>query len=386
MMNTAPDENFHGAGPATCGDLHATWFIYRERRACFMTELTPKERVMRVFRREPVDTMPFFSGYGMVVMPAIKKLGYQFAKVHSDINMMVQSAIESSRMFGFDSVVVPYDMTAESQALGNEISLYEGSEDILYPTIPNKRWKALDEVEIPDNILELGRIPMILEAIALAKKEAPDHAIGAWQLGPFTMAGQLLELDIMLKGVFKQKELVEAALDKLSDMIIKIGQAQKAAGADFLTLREMGTGTDLISPRTWKTMIMPRVKRILAAWESPKVLHICGATNMIIEMMNECGADALSVDIKNCLAESREKIGNDKLLFGNFDVFALPCKEETTVEEAVEGIKTNIDGGVDAVWPGCDLWPDIKEENMRAIVQTAREYGRKPSPAVGRLS
>ena len=301
------------------------------------------------------------------------------------MNMMVQSAVLSSRMFDFDSVVVPYDMTVESEALGNEISLYENSEDILYPTIPEKRWQGLEEVDIPDNILELGRMPMILEAIKLAKKEAPEHAIGAWQLGPFTMAGQLLELGIMLKGIFKQTALVEAALDKISDMIIKIGQAQQAAGADFITLREMGTGTDLISPRTWKTLIMPRVKRILAAWNSPKVLHICGATDMIIEMMNECGADALSVDIKNNLVESRQKIGNDKLLFGNFDVFALPCKEETTVEEAIEGIKVNIDGGVDAVWPGCDLWPDIKEENLRAIVETAREYGRKPSPAVGRL-
>jgi len=341
---------------------------------------------MRVFRKEPVDTMPFFSGYGMVVKPAITKLGYRFPQVHTDMNMMVQSAVLSSRMFDFDSVVVPYDMTVESEALGNEISLYENSEDILYPTIPEKRWQGLEEVDIPDNILELGRLPMILEAIKLAKKEAPEHAIGAWQLGPFTMAGQLLELGIMLKGIFKQTALVEAALDKISDMIIKIGLAQQAAGADFITLREMGTGTDLISPRTWKTLIMPRVKRILAAWNSPKVLHICGATDMIIEMMNECGADALSVDIKNTLAESRKKIGDDKLLFGNFDVFALPCKEETTVEEAVEAIKVNLDGGVDAIWPGCDLWPDIKEENMRAIVQTAREYGRKASPAVGRLS
>ena len=350
-----------------------------------MTELTPRERVMRVFRKEPVDTMPFFSGYGMVVMPAITKLGYRFPQVHTDMNVMVESAVLSSRMFGFDSVVVPYDMTCESEALGNEISLYEDSEDILYPTIPEKRWQGLDEVDIPDNILELGRMPMILEAIKLAKKQAPEYAIGAWQLGPFTMAGQLLELGIMLKGIFKQTALVEAALDKISDMIIKIGLAQQAAGADYITLREMGTGTDLISPRTWKTLIMPRVKRILAAWKSPKVLHICGATDMIIEMMNECGADALSVDIKNNLVESRKKIGNDALLFGNFDVFALPCKEETTVEEAIEGIKVNIDGGVDAVWPGCDLWPDIKEENLRAIVETAREYGRKPSPAVGRL-
>jgi [methyl-Co(III) methanol-specific corrinoid protein]:coenzyme M methyltransferase len=350
-----------------------------------MAGLTPKERVMRMFRKEPVDVMPFFSGMGMVLMPAIKELGYQFPKIHTDPNMMAQAAILSSRMFGFDSVVVPYDMTCESEAIGNKISLYENSMDILYPTIPEKMWKSMDEVEIPDNIMSLGRMPKVVEAIKICKKEAPELALGVWTLGPFTMSGQLLELDILLKGVFKQKAKVEATLDKITDMIIKVGQAYQAAGADFITLREMGTGTDLISPRTWKELIQPRMRRILAAWKSPKVLHICGATNLIIEMMNDCGADAVSVDIKNNLLESRQKIGNNSLLLGNFDVYSLPCKAETTVAQAIEGIKKNVDGSVDAVWPGCDLWPDIKEENMRAIVKTAREYGAKPSPAVGRL-
>jgi [methyl-Co(III) methanol-specific corrinoid protein]:coenzyme M methyltransferase len=40
---------------------------------------------------------------------------------------------------------------------------------------------------------------------------------------------------------------------------------------------------------------------------------------------------------------------------------------------------------VDAVWPGCDLWPDIKEENFRAMEKTAREYKVGPTPAVGRI-
>jgi [methyl-Co(III) methanol-specific corrinoid protein]:coenzyme M methyltransferase len=351
-----------------------------------MTTLTPKERVMKVFRKEPVDTMPFFSGYGMVVLPAIKKLGYRFPEIHTDVNKMVQSAIMSAKMFGFDSVVVPFDMCCESEALGNNISLYTDTEDILYPTIPYKNWTSLDEVEIPDNIMELARMPMIIEAIKLAKQEAPEYPVGAWQLGPFTMGGQLLELDVLLKGVFKEKKKVEAVLDKISDMIITVAQAQQAAGADYVTIREMGTGTDLLSPRTWKTMIQPRIRRILDALESPKVLHICGATDLIVEMMADCGADAISVDIKNNIAESRKKIGNDTLMFGNFDVFELPCREETTVEEAVAAIKVNVDGGVDAIWPGCDLWPDIKEENMHAIVQTAKEYGQKPSPAVGRLN
>jgi len=350
-----------------------------------MPELSPKERVERVFRREPVDTMPFFSGMGMVLRPAIEELGYKFPQVHRDPEKLARSAILSSKMYGFDSVVVPFDMCSESQAIGNTISLYEDSEDTLYPTIPEKMWKSMDEVEIPADIADRWPITNIYEAIKIVKKEAPEYPVGAWQLGPFTMAGQVLELDILLKGIFKQTAKVEATLDKLSDMIIAIGQKCQEAGADYITLREMGTGSDLISPRSWKTIIQPRMRRILGAWKSPKILHICGDTNLIIEMMNDCGADALSVDIKNCLAESREKLGPDTLLFGNFDVFNVPCKEETTVEEAKAAIKTNIDGGVDAVWPGCDLWPDIKDENMKAVVETTRSYGKKPSPAVGRL-
>lgn len=347
--------------------------------------LTPKERVMRTFRREPIDTLSFFSGMGMVVLPAIKKLGYRFPQVHKDAEKMARSAIESSRMFGFDSVVVPYDMCMESEAIGNSISLYENSEDILYPTIPQKMWKSMDEVSIPSNIMELGRLPLLPKAIEIIKKEAPELPIGAWQLGPFTQAGQLLELDILLKGVFKEKAKVEATLDKLTDMCIAIGQALQAAGADYITLREMGTGTDLLSPRTWRDVIQPRMRKILASWKSPKILHICGATDLIIEMMADCGADVVSVDIKNNLIESRKKLGDKMLLFGNFDVFALPCKEETTVEKAKEGIQRNLEGGVDAVWPGCDLWPDIKEENMRAIVNTVREKGKQPSVCVGRI-
>jgi [methyl-Co(III) methanol-specific corrinoid protein]:coenzyme M methyltransferase len=355
-----------------------------------MIQLTPKERVMRTFRHEPVDVMPFFSGMGMVLYPAIKKLGYKFPQVHTDAKKLAWSAIESARMFGIDSCVVPYDMCWESEALGNTISLYEDSEDILYPTIPYKNWKELEEVEFPDSgfrIMEHGRMPLILEAIQIIKKEAPELAVGAWQLGPFTQGGQLIELDRLLKGVFKKPQLVSSILDRLTDYIIEIGQALQAAGADYITLREMGAGADLLSPRTFRDMITPRLTRILAAWKSPKVLHICGQTNPIIDLMNQCGADAISVEIKNNLRETRNKIGDSVLLFGNFDVFKLPCAEETTVEQAIAGIKANIDGGVDAVWPGCDLWPAIKEENMHAIVKTIREYGAaRPTVAVGRLN
>ena len=56
-------------------------------------------------------------------------------------------------------------------------------------------------------------------------------------------------------------------------------------------------------------------------------------------------------------------------------------KMDASEVEAV--IKKCIDEGADAVWPGCDLWPAVKKENVERYVQTVRNYGMVPSPAVG---
>ena len=174
-----------------------------------MAAMSGYERAMRTFKREPVDTMPFFTGMGMVLLPAIKKLGYKFPQVHTNAEKLAWSGIESARMFNLDSIVIPYDMCWESEALGNKISLYEDSEDILYPTIPTKNWEALDQVIISQEdiqtIMTKGRMPLIPEAIKIVKKEAPEKALGAWQLGPFTQCGQTIELDKVLKGRFQGK-------------------------------------------------------------------------------------------------------------------------------------------------------------------------------------
>lgn len=58
-----------------------------------MAELNPRERVQRLFMKEPVDTMPFFSGMGMALMPAIRQLGYRFPQIQLDPQKLARSAI-----------------------------------------------------------------------------------------------------------------------------------------------------------------------------------------------------------------------------------------------------------------------------------------------------
>jgi [methyl-Co(III) methanol-specific corrinoid protein]:coenzyme M methyltransferase len=348
-----------------------------------MTDITPKERIKRFFNRQPIDVMPVFSGQGMVTIQAIEKMGVRFAQIHASAEYMAHSAMTTAEMFGFDAVIIPYDMCTVPEALGRGATLYETADGILYPTVPSK-WKTLDDVKIDVDFMTKGRMPLVDDAIRILKSSSNgNYAVGSWVLGPFTMAGQLLELDVLLKGARKEKERVEEFLSKMTDLVIEVARHYQELGIDYINIREMGSGTDIISPRMWKMLVLDNLQKVFSALRSPKVLHICGSTDMIIELMNECGADALSVDQKNDVVESRKKLGNDVLILGNFDPYGTMVQMDVSEVEPV--IKKCIDDGVDAVWPGCDLWPEVKKENVEAYVRTVKEYSKKASPAVGRI-
>jgi [methyl-Co(III) methanol-specific corrinoid protein]:coenzyme M methyltransferase len=348
-----------------------------------MTEMMPKERIEKFFNREPVDRMPCFSGMGMATVQAIEQIGIRFAEVHTSAEHMARSAVTTAELFGFDSVVIPYDMCTVPEALGRGVSLYQDSDEILYPTVPSK-WPTLEEPIIPKDFLSKGRMPLVDEALGIVQSRCDGRfAIGGWVLGPFTMAGQLVELDVLLKGTRKETEKVERFLSQMTELVIEVARHYQDLGVDYMNIREMGSGTDIISPRVWKRFVQGNLQRVFSALESPKILHICGSTDMIIEMMNECGADALSVDQKNNVAESRKRLGDEVLLLGNFDPYETLVQMDAS--DVSQVIKSCIDAGVDAVWPGCDIWPAAKRENVETYVRAVREYGTGPTPAVGRV-
>jgi [methyl-Co(III) methanol/glycine betaine-specific corrinoid protein]:coenzyme M methyltransferase len=348
--------------------------------------MTPKERVQKFFKKEPIDTMPLFSGMGTVTIQAIEQMGVRFAEIHTDPELMGKSAMLSAEMWGFDGAVVPYDMCIPAEAMGRGATLYSDVEGILYPTVPTK-WASMDEVDLPDSyegLFSQARMPVVDGALKYCLDyDGGKYAVGGWVLGPFTLGGQVIELDVLLKGVAKDKQRVTAFLESMTDYVIAMAKHYQDLGVDYITIREMGSGTDLLSPRMWKTLIKPNLERVFAAIDLPAINHICGGTDLIVEMMGDCGADAVSVDQKNNIVESRKKLGDDTLLLGNFDPYKTLVQMDAKDVDAV--IKACVDNGVDAVWPGCDIWPDVKAENMKAYVEAVRKYGGAPTPAVGRL-
>lgn len=343
-------------------------------------ELSSRERVLRLFSREKIDRLPVFSGMGNVTLHGVEQHGWHFPEIHIDSHKMASAAASTFQLFGFECAVVPFDLGVEAEALGCQVNYYSDHTDytdILYPTISQKLAEKVAElnIQVPADLAKAGRIPLVTEAIGLLKETLGDQvAVGVWLLGPFTLAGQIVELDDLIKKSLQKPELISNVLDSLDSMIISLAGIYKKAGADYLTVREMGACEDVLSPNTFRSVIQPHLERVLAAIELPKVLHICGETNVIVEYMAKCGADAISVDQKNRLDESYQKVGAETILLGNlnpFNVLAMGSPED--VDEAVKQI---IASGADAVWPGCDIWPTVPWQNMEALVAATRRYGR----------
>jgi [methyl-Co(III) methanol-specific corrinoid protein]:coenzyme M methyltransferase len=337
------------------------------------SKVADRKRVTSYLNGDVVDVAPCFSGMGMMAADSIRSLQVHFSRVHRSAELMARSALATVEIFDFDAAVLPYDVCTLAEALGRKVDFYENSDDVIFPSVISK-WSDPDEVEVPRNLFERGRLPLLDEALrTLIACSADRFAVGTWVFGPFTLAGQVYEPGLLLRAVVKDRARVEQMLDRLTDLTIESALHYQSLGVDYLTVREMGSCSDLVSPRIWKTLILPRLQRVFAAIEIPKILHICGSTNMIISMMNECGADCLSVDQKNDIARSRRELGSEPVIFGNFDPYRTLVQMERG--EVADVIRKCIEDGVDAVWPGCDLWPAAKGDNVREYVRTVRKYG-----------
>jgi len=341
--------------------------------------MNSRERVLKLFKKEAIDRVPCFSGMGNVTETGINELGYKFAGIHLDAKQMADTAATTYKLFGYECGVMPVDLCIEAEAMGCVINVYPHAEGILYPTIKEKlihNEAEMDTIKIPEGFSEKGRIPLMREAIKLLKADiGNDVAVSSYVLGPFTLAGQIMELNDLLKLSFKKADKVAKLLDLCADAIILTAKEFEKAGVDYITVREMGATSDVLSPRVFKNLIMPPLQKVITSISCHTVLHICGKTNDIVTFMIEAGPTAISVEQKNDIAESRKKLGSDALIFGNVDAYnVLVSGSEDLVRSTV---RKCIDDGVSAVWPGCDIWPTVPPQNMKAMIDETTKYGGK---------
>ena len=330
--------------------------------------MNQREEILALFKDQQPGQPPCFSGLIHVTAESLASAGLKLHEVHTVAAKLAAAAASTNKSTGFPSAVVPLDLCVEAEALGTKVDFHI---DSLHPVFPSPAQFLFDNCEtVKTQIPSEGRLPLVCEAIRLLKEDiGHEVVIGAFVPGPFTLLSLLVKPDALMLDLKRNPDSVHAALDMMASLVTRFALAYHQAGADMLTVHEMGGSPGVLGPKRFEALVLPMLQKVLAFLPHPRILSVCGNTNNAMPLLAKAGADAISVDQLNDLAASRAAL-SDTLLFGNIDpVGILANGSQTDVQQAVSAA---VAAGADAVWPGCDLYPTMPLDNLKAMLAAAQ--------------
>jgi [methyl-Co(III) methanol-specific corrinoid protein]:coenzyme M methyltransferase len=336
--------------------------------------MNAKERVMAVINHQKPDRMPCFGANSTVTYEQMEKVNAYWPEGHVEGEVMAKQALAAYSVLGFDAVRVPFCQTFEAVALGcirkpGKVRELEGVPGIEHPP----PYKLDDRPEFPADFLSRGYIPELIKAVKFLKKEVDDEVpIVAGIIGPFTIAGSLLDSVPLLKATFKSPQKVRPFLDVGEKAGTALARALVDAGADIISCEDMTASPELIAPKTYKELELEYQRIQFDAIPVPTILHICGNVDAIVEWMGQTGANILSLEPKASAKLARKKCGSDIILMGGMDTATtLYMKDPDTVKQ---GCEEAIDDGIQILAPGCAVAPGTPTENLLAMVEVAKTH------------
>ena len=328
-----------------------------------------REEILSLLSGRKTNTIPAFSGLIHVTAEGLEREGLSLHETHHDANKMTKAAASTFRLTGMPSAALPLDLCAPAEALGADLKFYEdGTYQFPQPAkalFASTKYLNTAYFQSAD-FVNKGRLPLICDAIGLLKADVGNEAVISGTIpGPYTLLLYLVEAGGLFAEMKREPNVVLEALFHLADFLANVGNAYRSAGADFITIHDMGGSPAFIGPAKYEQFVLPAEKLMIEKLPKPRVLSVCGSVNKSLQLLAQTGADAISVDQLTDLSAARDVL-KDILLFGNIDpVTTLWQGDEAQVHESVSKAK---EAGVNAVWPGCDLVPQTPIQNIRALM------------------
>ncbi|HEX9838203.1 MAG TPA: uroporphyrinogen decarboxylase family protein [Anaerolineales bacterium] len=306
---------------------------------------------------------PAFSGLIHITTEGLQSEGLALHEVHHETKKMVKAAASTFRLAGIPSATLPLDLSVEAEALG---AVLDFSHDDRFPLPAAPLVASVKDIVISSDALTRGRLPLVQQAIANLKQDIGDEAVISGMIpGPYTLLLLLVEPGRLFMEMKKEPAAVNQVLEQLGYFLAQVGHAYKNAGADFITIHDMGGSPAFIGPAKYEQFVFPAEKQLIAELPKPRVLSVCGNISAVTHILGQTGADAISIDQTTDLIPARASLF-DSLLFGNIDpVETLWRGNQAEVREAANRAK---ESGVDAIWPGCDLVLVTPIRNITAMM------------------
>ena len=267
------------------------------------------------------------------------------------------------------------DLSVEAECFGSQIIFSESE----VPTVKGNIITEVEEVEaleIP--AIGTGRTGIYIDAVRKVSELILDRPLFAGMIGPYSLAGRLLDVTEIMYLCYDEPKMVLALLDKVTEFLISYGKAYKEAGANGIIIAEPLAG--LLSPDMEAEFSAPFVKRIVEALQEETfavIYHNCGDnTMMMLDSILTIGADAYHFGNSINMEEMLQRVPNDIVVMGNIDPAGQFCHgiPESIRKETVELLKKCSKYSNFVISSGCDIPPMSPWENIDAFFDAVKDF------------
>lgn len=268
------------------------------------------------------------------------------------------------------------DLSTEAEAFNSTIRFVNDE----IPTVIGRVINTPDEINnitLPD--INNGRIKTAINTIEKAKKIITNKPIYAGIIGPYSLAGRLMDMTELMMNCYDEPDLIHKLLRLCSDFITKIIIKYKNAGADGIIIAEPAAG--LLSPTLCEEFSSNYIKDINSKVNDENfifIYHNCGNTLPLYQSIIDINADIYhfgnSIDIEKMLKLMPE----DKIIMGNIDPILIKNGTPEQIRKTVLELLSRC-GHYDnyIISSGCDIPPTAPLINISAYFNSVKEFYNK---------
>jgi MtaA/CmuA family methyltransferase len=330
-----------------------------------MSEWTPKKRFLDVLALKKVDRVPVLSVTQTGTLDQMKATGAHWPKAHREAKLMAELAVAGHTLCGFEAVRLPFGLTGEAATMGCEIDYHEERSDFT-PSVK----KALTSTE---NLVVAepteGIMGQILEASKIVREKVGDELpIIAGVTGPFTITGHLRGVDQVMKDLILNPQAVHNVQEVTCQIVTRFGKALHENGVDAIALIE--PNASIIGPTFFKKFVSQYMAKVVAGINAPTIMHTCGNSMPIMNLMIDTGVNGVSVDQKVNVGKAKAVIQGRAAIIGNVDPVSILLEKRP--EDVVADCKRIMSEGTNVLAPGCGLSPYTPLDNIKAMVRVGK--------------
>ncbi len=329
---------------------------------------------MKTNMKEWIAALPA-SGKAMPLLsfPASQLVGADVYHFTHDATLQAQGIAKVASRTAAAAAVCMMDLSVEAEAFGCRLKTGENE----VPTVVGILVQDEDEaeaLEVP--AVGSARTGLYIEAARLAKTMVTDRPVLAGVIGPFSLAGRLMDVSEALVNCIADGDFVHAVLRKTTAFLKEYAKAYKAAGVDGIVMAEPLSG--LLSPKLEEEFSAAYVKEIIDAVQDDSFLviyHNCGPnTPLMTASFAKNGAAAYHFGDAVDLSEVLAKMPAEKPVMGNISPMAEFCNgTPDSMAAAVTALKEKCKSYPNFVLSsGCDIPAAAKWENIDAFFKASQ--------------